>query len=261
MQKRIAVLGAGNIGFPIAEGIQASEITNQKVIITRKKATFSKKEKDKFKCLKDNQEAVSYSNIVVLAVQPKQADEVLSEIKDFLSEKHLLISVVSGLGIEQIENLLQKKIPVARAMPNTAIRVCQSMTCLAFSDEGKKHQELVEDIFNRVGTSLLIPENLFTAATVLCGSGSALGLKYIRGYMQACIQHGFNEFEALMIATQVLKGATMMLDGKHPETEIDKVTTPGGCTIAALTEMEHAGFSSALLKAIEVAVEKAKKLY
>lgn len=260
---QIVVLGAGNIGTRIAEGILASRITNKKIILTRQSGEFSEEEKEKFECQTNNQEAVSTSDIVITAVQPKQMDSLLAEIKDALVEsKHLLISVASGVSIERIEALVGK-IAIARAMPNTAIRVRQSMTCLAFNELGREHQALVESIFGAVGMTLLIPENRFAEATVLCGSGTALALKFIRAYMQAGIQHGFNEKDALTIASQVLKGASMIVqkDFNHPEHEIDKVTTPGGCTIDALIEMEHSGFSSALLKAIEAGIKRARKLY
>ena len=123
--------------------------------------------------------------------------------------------------------------------------------------------DLVESIFNGVGQTLLIPESKFAEATVLCGSGTALVLKFIRAYMQASIQQGFSEKDSLKISTQVVKGASMVIqeNNNHPESEIDKITTPGGCTIDALIQMEHSRFSSAFLKAVESGISKAKKLY
>ena len=258
---KVAILGAGNIGLSIAEGIFSS-ITGQKIILTRKTKSFSKKERERFKCTINNQEAVLASEILIIAVQPKQARDLLLQIKKFLNKKHLLVSVVSGMSIDEIEKLVGK-MPIVRVMTNTAIRIGQSMTCIAFNDTGKKYRDLVEDIFGSVGSTLLIPETKFAEATVVCGSGTALALRFIRDYMQACIQHGFDGKDSLKIASQVLKGAASITQDNrnHPEVEIDKVTTPGGCTIEALAEMEHAGFSSALLRVIKVGVEKAKKLY
>lgn len=265
MQKiagRICILGAGNIGGPIGEGILSSGISNQKIILTRKSGQFSREQQERFECMSSNVEAVKASDIVIIAVQPKQADTLLSEINEVLTEKHILISVVSGLKIERMEKLVPE-ISIARAMPNIAIKVRQSMTCLASNEAGKEHQALVECIFRAVGVTLLIPEELFPEATVLCGSGTALVQKFIRALMQAGILNGFGEEEALFIARQVTKGSAMLLEesGSHPEVLIDKVTTRRGCTIALLAALEHFGFSSAILKAVEAGIEKAKNLY
>ncbi len=262
MTTKIVVLGIGGIGRPIADGIYSSSLTEEKISVTRKQTPFSEEELSKFNCLNDNKIAVSTANVVIIAVQPGQVDELLLEIKEVLTSEHILISVVSGLEIAQIQAVVGN-IPIARAMPNIAIKVRQSMTCLAFNEEGKKHQTLVKSIFDSVGQTLIIPENKFPEATGLCGSGTAFGLKYIRGYMQACIQNGFTEKDALLIASQVIKGAAMLLQetGSHPEVEIDKVTTPGGCTIAGLVEMDHAGFVSSLLRGLKKCIEKARELY
>lgn len=262
----ITVLGAGNIGLAIANGINASgiikSIVKSQAGITRKtQDSFSLEEKAKFKCYDSNREAQRHSQIMILAVQPKQLPDLINEIKENLQPEQILISVVSGASIETIESLLGKKIPIARAMPNTAIKVCQSMTCLAFNKEAEKYEDMVKLIFNSLGKTLVIPESKFAEATVLCGSGTAIAARFMRAYMQAGIQSGFNEHESLLIATQVVKGAAILLqEGTHPEIAIDKVTTPGGCTIAALAEMEHQGFNSALLKAIEAGINRAKNL-
>ncbi|MEK7095603.1 MAG: pyrroline-5-carboxylate reductase [Patescibacteria group bacterium] len=260
--EKFAVLGAGHgIGLSIAEGIRSAGITKEKIVITRKSSPFSDEEKV-FECTYDNKKAVASSNIIIIAVQPGQVDELLKEVKSVLTEQHLLISVVSGLEIKQIQAVVGK-IPIARAMPNIAIKVKESMTSLTLSKEGEKHNALVKSIFDSVGLTLVIPENKFPEATGLFGSGPAFGLKYIRAYMQACIQNGFNEKDSLMIAIQVIKGAVMLLEttGSHPEVEIDRVTTPGGCTIRGIVGMAHAGFDSALIKGTEVCIERARELY
>lgn len=259
---KIAVIGAGDIGMSVAHGICNSGIMNEKIIVTRQKSIFPEKDVKIFECSYDNKKAVMNSDIIILAVQPKQARGVLEEIKKVIDHKKILISVVSGLEIKDIEQIIRNR-AIVRAMPNIAIKVRQSMTCLAFNELSQVNAKLVEKIFNAVGMTLTIPENLFPEATVLCGSGTALALKFNRIFMQACIQHRFNKMDGLRIASQVIKGAAMLIqdDWQHPESEIDNVTTPGGCTIAALVEMEHAGFGSALLRAISVAIEKARRLY
>jgi len=260
----LAVLGAGNIGMSIATQVRKYMPTGLSLTRTSKNH-FSREQRSKFTCFDNNTEAVSMAEVVVIAVRPPQLDTVLKEIKDVLRQEQLIISVVSGVKIERIEELVGR-VPIARAMPNTAMSIKESMTCMTFNDAGRdhKHRVFLESMFGATAMPrLLIPEEKFPEATVLCGSGIALAQKFIRAFMQAGIQHGFNEKDALALATQVIKGAAMLIqeNGQHPEVEIDRVTTPDGCTIYALAELEHAGFSSALLKSIDVGVEKARQLY
>jgi pyrroline-5-carboxylate reductase len=259
----IAIIGGGNIGLAIAEGLLTTGIFSGKIIITRKNSDFSEEEKNKFECLKDNKKAVEKAGIVVIAVQPSQFNELALDIKDCIKKEQLIISVVTGLRIEDIATALSEAKAIARVMLNIAIKVGKSMTFVALNSEGKKNQKTIELIFSSVGKIIFAPESKFNAATVLSGSGIALAMKFLRAYMQAGIQNGFNEHDALRIAKEVMKGAITILDknGNHPESEIDKVTSPGGCTIDALAELEHSGFTSALLKAVRNGTEKAGALY
>jgi pyrroline-5-carboxylate reductase len=137
-------------------------------------------------------------------------------------------------------------------MPNTAIAQKESMTCISSLNATPEQKEIVIEIFNKLGQSVFIDEHLMDAATVLGACGLAFALRYIRASMQGGIQIGFDSATALTIAAQTVKGAAALLlnQSSHPESEIDKVTTPQGCTISGLNEMEHQGFSSALIKGI-----------
>ncbi len=143
-------------------------------------------------------------------------------------------------------------------MPNTAIAIGSSMTCICSKDASEKQLKEIIDLFNGLGMTLEIEERLMKAATVLAASGIAFFLRYIRAATQGGIQLGFDSEEAQLIAAQTAKGAASLLltQESHPEIEIDKVTTPEGCTIAGLNEMEHQGLSSALIKGIVVSYEK-----
>ena len=135
-------------------------------------------------------------------------------------------------------------------MPNTAADVGASMTCIASSYSS--HDKLVEACFNTIGSTIRIDEKLMDAATVLGACGVAFVLRFMRGMVQGGVQIGFDSKTASTIVNQTVKGAAELLisGGQHPEFEIDKVTTPKGCTISGLNEMEHNGFSSALIKGI-----------
>ena len=143
-------------------------------------------------------------------------------------------------------------------MPNTAIAIQESMTCIAAKDiDHEKFQE-IQEMFNQLGRSVKIDEKLMNAATVLGACGTAFAMRYIRANIQGGIEIGFDAATASLIAAQTVKGAAELLLKKetHPEQEIDKVTTPKGCTIAGLNEMEHQGFSSSLIKGLVASYQK-----
>jgi pyrroline-5-carboxylate reductase len=217
-----------------------------------------------FITLTDNCDAIIKSEIIILAVQPQQLNNLLQEIKDQIEpDKHIVISVVSGVNCTEIMKLLEKKVSVIRVMPTIAITVLESMTCIASSNASKETLELTKTLFDLVGTTMIIDEQQMVPATALCACGVAFFLRAIRAASQGGIEIGFHSHEAIPMAAQTAKGAaTLLLNMKnHPEMEIDKVTTPEGCTISGLNEMEHQGFSSAMIKGIKTSSEKAAKLY
>jgi pyrroline-5-carboxylate reductase len=142
--------------------------------------------------------------------------------------------------------------PIFRAMPNTAIAIQQSVTCLCHHDASDSQVSYVTNLFDNLGITVPIDEKLMDAATVLGACGIAYALRFIRAATQGGIEIGFDAKTASLIAAQTVNGAAgLLLKGnRHPEEEIDKVTTPKGCTIAGLNEMEHRGFSSSLIKGI-----------
>jgi pyrroline-5-carboxylate reductase len=148
--------------------------------------------------------------------------------------------------------------PIFRAMPNTAIAIQESMTCICSVNASEEQTSYVSELFEQLGKSVLIEEKLMDAATVLGACGTAYAMRYIRANIQGGIEIGFSAKVASLIAAQTVKGAAELLLQKntHPEQEIDKVTTPKGCTIAGLNEMEHQGFSSSLIKGIVTSYKK-----
>lgn len=254
MKGTIAIIGGGNLGQSIASGLLSRGFNPKNLTITRHKTELLSVFKSRGVTITSNNvEAVNSSDIVIIAVKPYTIEDVLNEIKDSVNQEHLLISVVSDFTIESIKSCLNVNPIIFRAMPNTASSVNESMTCIASHDSSDKDTELVVSIFNALGTTIKIDEQLMDAATVLGACGIAYVLRFIRGMIQGGIEIGFDSKTATDIATQTVKGASALLlkKGNHPEAEIDKVTTPKGCTIAGLNEMEHGGFSSALIKGIK----------
>lgn len=265
-QKNATILGAGNIGCSIANGLTASEIFSPgQTYLTRRRTDKLSDYKEKgYNVTSDNLEAVKNTDILIACVEPHQLDGLLKEIGPVLDpDKHLLISVVSGAKISDIKKNVPDGVAVVRAMPNTAIAIRESMTCICSESSDGSAIETTKAIFDTVGETLVIQEEQMTSATALCACGIAFFLRAIRAASQGGIEIGFNSHESLAMATQTAKGAASLLGAmqNHPEYEIDRVTTPKGCTISGLNQMEHGGFSSAMIKGILTSAEKAEKLY
>ncbi len=262
---KITIIGAGNIGTAIANGLEASgSCPPSQITLTRRKTSLLDDFKKRgFNVTNDNRQAVKDSDVIIIAVEPLQTDGVLEEIAPDLDDsRHTMISIVTGITIKQIANTIGENHRIVRAMPNTAIAVRESMTCLA-SNGSQEALETAQAIFDTVGTTLQLEEEQMIAATALGACGIAFFLRAIRAASQGGIEIGFRSEDALCIAAQTAKGAASLLSSvrKHPEFEIDKVTTPRGCTIAGLNRMEHEGFSSAMIRGITVSAEKAAGLY
>ncbi len=263
MVKNIAIIGGGNLGTAIAEGLLKSNFCEpSNITITKRKLETLESLRDKgVHVSSDNAMAVANSELIILAVKPYQVSDVLNSVKNELNEKHIIVSVVTGVLINEILEIIKKSISVFRAMPNTAIAIQESITCLSSANADYAQISYVKNIFETLGKVAMIDEKLMEAATVLGACGTAYAMRYIRANIQGGIEIGFDAATASLIAAQTVKGAAELLlqKGTHPEQEIDKVTTPKGCTIAGLNEMEHQGFSSSLIKGIAVSYNKIAK--
>ena len=260
---KLAIIGAGNLGIAIAEGLITTNAITTLYLTRRNPDVIQKFEEYKgVKVTSDNRLAVQNSDILIFAVQPSQFEAILHDVKDLLNEKHVLISTITGFTISRMESIIGTDHYIIRSMPNTAISVGKSMTCICSNEKGKKRIDLAKAIFNRLGTSISIPEEKMQAATVICASGIAFWMRLIRATTQGAIQLGFDAKEAQEMAMQTCSGAASLLigSGNHPEQEIDKVTTPKGCTIEGLNQMEHGGLSSSLIKGIVASFEKINQI-
>ena len=261
MAKKIAIIGGGNLGAAIADGLIMSEFSRPvELTITRRNlATLSRFAERGCMVHSDNKKAVRESEVIILAVKPYNYADIIKEIKPLLNpKKHIVVSVITGVWIEQLQKAIGKPVPVIRAMPNTAIAIQQSMTCLAHSGATATQLNYIQQLFDQLGKTTMIDEKLMDAATVLGACGIAYALRFIRAATQGGIEIGFDAKTASLIAAQTVKGAAELLlkGNRHPEEEIDKVTTPKGCTIVGLNEMEHRGFSSSLIRGIGASYNK-----
>ena len=261
-EKHISIIGGGNLGASIAQGLLGSGLyPASSITVTRHKVELlAHLAGAGVRVHSDNCRAVREAGVVILAVKPLTLDKVLHEIKPELQPHHILVSVVTGVSIAHMESVLGAHVPVFRAMPNTAIAIRESMTCVATRNGDDGQVSEVMRIFDQLGSTVRIQEELMDASTVLAACGIAYALRFIRAASQGGIEIGFDAATAQAIASQTVRGATGLLikGGQHPEWEIDKVTTPKGITIAGLNEMEHQGFSSSLIKGIITSFEKIK---
>jgi len=262
----IAILGSGNIGLSLAKGlVKANYVEAGQISLTRRNITsLSDFAGLGYQVSAENRAVVAASDIIVLAVLPQQLNQLMDSIADVIDvNKHVVISVASGVSCADIRSKLAEGLEVIRAMPNTAIAIGQSMTCVATDNASASNVAEVTTMFETVGAVVKINEDLMTSATALCACGIAFFLRAIRAASQGGVEIGFHADEALKMAVQTAKGAADLLlqMQSHPEQEIDKVTSPKGCTIAGLNEMEHNGFSSSLIKGIKLSAVKAGALY
>ncbi len=256
----ITIIGGGNLGTAIAEGLVKSNFCKAKSITLTKRntSTLVAQQKRGMQVLQDNKTAVKTADVVLLAVKPFQIHEVLKDLAKTIQSKQIIISVITGVGLLDLEGMLPKKNPIFRAMPNTAVAIGESMTCISSLNSNESQKEFVQQLFETVGKVVHIEDKLMDAATVLGACGTAYAMRYIRANIQGGIEIGFDSKTASLIAAQTVKGAAELLlqNNTHPEQEIDKVTTPKGCTIAGLNEMEHQGFSSSLIKGIATSFKR-----
>ncbi|WP_293944361.1 MULTISPECIES: pyrroline-5-carboxylate reductase [unclassified Sphingobacterium] len=264
--KKVTIIGSGNIGLSLAKGLVKSEFASAAdITLTRRNLNALADEASQgFSVSNDNIAAVKSADIVVFAILPQQLKKVLAEVAPEIDKKNqIFVSIVSGVSCADLKAVLGEDATVIRAMPNTAIAIAQSMTCIASDSASDSSLAEVEKMFETVGSVVIINEDLMTSATALCACGIAFFLRAIRAASQGGVEIGFHAHDALKMAVQTAKGAADLLlhTNAHPEGEIDKVTSPKGCTIAGLNEMEHHGFSSAFIKGIKLSADKAGGLY
>ena len=253
---RIAIIGAGNMGGSIARGLGKGKIVSTFDIIvanpTQGKLGALRNEFPEISTTTINQEAVTGADMIILAVKPWLINSVVSELK--IKSKQILVSVAAGISFEELAHYVaEPEMTMFRLIPNTAISERASMTLIASRNATKEQEQLLLDIFNEMGLAMLIPEEKIAAATALTSCGIAYVLKYIQAAMQAGIEMGIYPKDGMEMIAQSVKGAAELIlnNDTHPSVEIDKVCTPGGITIKGINELDHNGFTSAIIKAMK----------
>lgn len=252
---KIAIIGAGNIGGAIASGLMQSKKSADYSIVISDPDTAKTSQLSQcyagITAEADNQKAIADAQIVLLAVKPWLVEKVLTNIT-FLPTQ-ILASVAAGVTFEQLKGYTNVELPMFRIIPNTAISLQASMNIISSYNATEEQEQMIMQMFNELGLSMMVTEQQMSAGTALASCGIAYVLKYIQAGMQAGVEMGLYPHDAMMMVAQSVKGAAeLILQGNtHPSTEIDKVTTPGGITIKGINALEEAGFSSAIIQAMK----------
>jgi pyrroline-5-carboxylate reductase len=263
---RIGIIGTGKMGEALVSGLIRSKLADGTSLraseaVPQRREYITKKYG--IPCLPDNKEVVEKSDIVVLAVQPKDMKAVLDSIRDSLTLQHLLVSIAAGVSLEYISKILEKRVPIIRAMPNNPCMVGEGMIALApTSNVSEKSLQTAKRIFSSIGRTMVIDERYFDAITGLSGSGPAYVYLVIEALADGGVKAGIPKDVAVELAAQtVLGSARMVLEThEHPAKLRDMVVTPGGTTISGIMELEEGKVRAAFMSAVEKAAQRAREL-
>jgi len=263
---RLAVLGAGKIGgILIGAFVKQGLVSPKNIFATVQHAGRERKSASALGVSlgNDNREAVRKADVILLCVKPQSVAQVIDEIKKELTEKKLLISIAASVSTDYIERRLSAKVPVIRAMPNTPSMVGQGITAMA---RGKlateKDVETAQRLFGTVGRTVVVDERNMDAITGLSASGPAFIYIILESLAEGGVKAGLSRELATLLAAQTALGAAKVVleTGHHPALLKDTVTTPAGCTIDGILELEEGGLRVTLIKAVVKAAERAKEL-
>lgn len=257
---KVGIIGGGNMGSAIAVGLAKSGVVNAADITVAdphaERLTLTQQAPG-LRMTTDNVEAVTGSDIIILAVKPWLVETVLAGIAprvDFRNQ--IILSIAAGVSLDTISGWLSNyssERTLFRAMPNTAIAIGQSMTFICHRNASEEQVAMVERLFGAIGKAAVIEERLMGAATALCSCGIAYAMRYVRAATEGGVELGFYASQGKEFVLQTLRGAIELLEstGNNPEVEIDKVTTPGGVTIKGLNAMEANGFTTAVIEGLK----------
>jgi pyrroline-5-carboxylate reductase len=265
--KKIAILGSGNMGEALISGLIVSESSEPKNIICtdiREEKLDEIRRDYGVRTTTDNLKAVAESDVIVYAVKPQIIAAVLKETAEKLDMSKLVISIAAGVPLAAIESCLDKDLRLIRVMPNIAASVKEAASAIAAGAHATQEDiDLAMAIFNSVGKSIFLKENyLMDAITGLSGSGPAYIFLIVDALADAGVKMGLARQEALFLSTQTVLGAAKLLleTQEHPSQLKDKVTSPGGTAIAGLATLEEGGLRTTLIHAVEAATNRSKEL-
>ncbi|GJL49346.1 MAG: pyrroline-5-carboxylate reductase [Nitrospirales bacterium] len=264
--QKIAFIGAGNMAEALLAGLLQSGAVKSSNIwatdVSQDRLNFLKKKYQVY-IGTDNTEAVKWATVIILAVKPQVLPHVLSQVKKGLKRTQLVISIAAGVPLSKIIGGLSSSASVIRAMPNTPCLVQQGATALTTGKTVTQDQlQMAEAIFEASGKVVVVEETLMDAVTGLSGSGPAYVYVMIEALADGGVRMGLPRHIAQTLATQTVLGTANLVSvsGEHPGLLKDRVTSPGGTTIAGLHELEKGGVRAIFMTAVEAATKRSQEL-
>ena len=263
--KTIGFIGGGNMAEALIKGLLAGGTPAATLIVAEPHAerrTFLA-EHYGVKCTEDSSALITGSDVIILAIKPQVADKVLREIGTAATEEKLIISIMAGVKIAAIERAFPGEVRVVRVMPNTPALVLEASSAIAPGAYATAQDiSLARCIFELVGRAGIVEEKLMDAVTGLSGSGPAYVLTFIEALSDAGVKNGLPRDIATGLAAQTVFGTAKLLlqTHEHPAILRDKVTSPGGTTIAGLYALEKEGFRGTLMNAVDAATARSREL-
>ena len=261
----IGLIGIGNMGLAIGKGLLKSYKKEDIVFTDKSKDLCKKVHTDTgLSYVESNQECAAQAKYIVLAVKPQYLDSVIQEIKDGVTNEHVLISIAPGITTTQLRDKFSKEVRVVRAMPNTPALLGEGMTGVCYDeasftpDEGR----IIEQIFTSLGKMKLVEERLMNGVVCVSGSSPAFVYLFIEALADSGVKYGLPRETAYEMAAQAVYGSAKMVmeTGEHPGALKDKVCSPGGTTIAGVAALEEYGFRNAIMKAADACFQKCENL-
>lgn len=260
--KRLGVVGVGTLGEALIRGFRTKWPTLPIAGSVHRESSLARRASSGVELTRDAAEAVQGCDVVILSVKPQAIPEVLDRIRGNLDPGVLVISVAAGVTTGRIESVLGE-VPVVRVMPNTPCLLGEGMSVLTPGAHAQpEHMAFAEELFDAVGKTAVLEEGLLNAVTGLSGSGPAYVYLVIESLAEAGVKVGIPRATSTLLAAQTVLGAARMVleCGEHPALLKDAVTTPAGCTVDGLMELEEGGLRVTLVKAVVKATERAKAL-
>jgi pyrroline-5-carboxylate reductase len=266
IQKDLAVLGTGKMGGILIDAfLRRGLVGPEKVRATVQHASPERKPITSAKIAlgSDNRAAVHGADVVLVCLKPMSVGGVLDEVKSELSAETVVISIAASVTTEYIEKRVGPNVPVIRAMPNTPSMVGEGITAICKGKHAEqKHVEIAKALFDAVGRTVVVDEKHMDAITGLSGSGPAFLYIILEALAEGGVKMGLSRELATLLAAQTMAGAAKVVleTGHHPALLKDTVTTPAGCTIDGILELEEGKLRVTLIKAVVKASQRAKEL-
>lgn len=265
--QNISFLGAGSIAEAIISGLlDANVVKGEQITVNNRSNEMRLKElhtKYGVKGTHNKQELLVHADIIFLAMKPKDVAEALIPLREYITSNQLVISLLAGVSTASITNLLQKNVPIIRAMPNTSAAILKSATAISPSVHAtEEHIHLATSLFETIGLVSVVDEEHMHAVTALSGSGPAYVYYVVEAMEEAAKQIGLEESVAKSLILQTMIGAAEMLKAntKHPSILRKEITSPGGTTEAGIEVLQSNKFQQALIACITQAAKRSHEL-